>query len=77
VTVTRRHHPLHGQVLDVVKHGRAQVVVRLRDGTSMRLPCAWTNVDGTLADRAATIFTADTLRALLDLVDALRARDRR
>ena len=77
VTVTRRHHPLHGQTLDLVKRGRTQVVVRVADGTTMRLPCAWTDVGGDPAEHASEmVFTADALRALLDLVDALRARDR-
>jgi len=46
VTVTRRHHPLQGQTLDLVKRGRTQIVVRLDDGTSMRLPRAWSSLDG-------------------------------
>jgi hypothetical protein len=76
VTVTRRHHPLHGQALDVAKRGRTQIVVRLRDGTTMRSPCAWTDVGGPPNDSSEAIFTDDALRAVLDLVDALRARDR-
>ena len=77
MTVTRRHHPLQGQALDLVKRGRTQVVVRLGDGTSMRLPRAWTDACGDPpAPTTETIFTTDALRALLDLVDALGARDR-
>jgi hypothetical protein len=77
VTVTRRHHPLHGQMLDLVKPGRTQIVVRLGNGTSMRLPSAWTDVDGDPSQHTTDgNFTADALRALLDLVDALCARDR-
>ena len=77
VTVTRRHHPLQGQALDLVNRGRTQIVVRLGDGTSMRVPRAWTDVDGVPSQHiAGTIFTVDALRALLDLIDALRARDR-
>jgi hypothetical protein len=41
VTVTRRHHPLQGQSLEVVKRGRTQIVVRLGNGTSMRMPSTW------------------------------------
>jgi hypothetical protein len=76
--VTRRHHPLHGQALEVVKRGVTQIVVRLGDGTSMRMPRAWTDVDGDPSQHTTTngIFTAEALRALLDLVYALRARDR-
>ena len=78
MTVTRRHHPLHGQALALVARGRTQVVVRLNDGTSMRLPSAWTDANGDPPQYATDqIFTAEALRALLDLVDVLRARDRR
>jgi hypothetical protein len=68
---------LHGQALDVVRCGRPQIVVRLRDGTSMRLPCVWTDVAGPSCDTNETIFSVDSLLVLLELVDALRARDRR
>jgi hypothetical protein len=78
VTVTRRHHPLYGQALELLTRGRTQLVVRLCDGTSMRLPCTWTDVEEPPPPSTAdAIFTADALRALLDLVDVLRARDRR
>lgn len=77
VTVSRRHHPLHGHALEVVRRGPTQIVVRLGDGTSMRLPRAWTDADGPPPHTPDTIFTADALRALLDLVDALRAADER
>jgi hypothetical protein len=60
-----------------VSRGRTQIVVRLCDGTSMRLPRRWTDLDGDPPQHTADcIFTADALRALLDLVDALRGRDR-
>jgi hypothetical protein len=35
VKVTRRHHPLAGQVLEVVRGGRTQIVLRLSDGTGV------------------------------------------
>jgi hypothetical protein len=77
VTVTRPHHPLQGQTLELVNRGRTQIVVRLRDGTSMRVPRSWTDVDGAPSQPIAeTIFTPDALLSLLDLVDALRSRDR-
>jgi hypothetical protein len=77
VTVTRRHHPLQGQSLEVVKRGRTQIVVRLGNGTSMRMPSTWTDVDGAPSQHTSdSIFTAEALRELLGLVDALRTRDR-
>jgi hypothetical protein len=42
----------------MVKRGRTQNVVRLGDGTSMRLPCAWTDVMGLPRDTTEMIFTA-------------------
>jgi hypothetical protein len=61
-----------------VSRGRTQIVVRLCDGTSMRLPRGWTDLDGDPQQHTADrIFTADALRALVHLVDALRGRDRR
>ena len=72
--MTRRHHPLEEQVLDVVKGGPVYVVVRLRDGTTMRLPRAWTDVDGVAASVSASIYCVDSLREFLELVEALRRR---
>jgi hypothetical protein len=46
VRVTRRHHPLEGRLVEVVTGGPTQIVVRLEDGTVMRLPRAWTDADG-------------------------------
>jgi len=73
VRLTRRHHPLEGQVLDVVTSGRTQVVVRVSDGTVMRLPRAWTDADGPPpAPTGEHVFTVDALRALLARVAFLR-----
>jgi hypothetical protein len=72
--VTRRHHPLVGQVLEVVRGGRTQIVLRLSDDTTMRLPRSWTDIDGVAVFAAETIYTVDSLRELLELVEALRRR---
>jgi hypothetical protein len=55
--------------------GPAQVVVRLRDGTSMRLPRAWTDADGAPPTRSrAQVFSVDALRELFEQVDTLLRR---
>jgi hypothetical protein len=73
IRLTRRHHPLEGQVFDVVMSGRTQIVVRVPDGSVMRLPRAWTDADGAPLVRAAErVFTFEALRALLARVALLR-----
>jgi len=74
VTVTRRHHPLLGHRLEVVSGGASTIVVRIADGTSMRIPRAWTDADGA-APRAPgeTVFSIEALSDLLRLVDAIGA----
>jgi len=73
VRVTRRHHPLEGQVVKVLAGGPAQMVVRLRDGTSMRLPRAWTDADGASpSKRSEHVFSAEALRELIEHAEGLR-----
>lgn len=73
VTLTRRHHPLEGHVLEVMMRGRTQIVVRLRDGTVMRLPRAWTDADGIApAPVCERVFTVEALRELLARIARLR-----
>ena len=73
VRLTRRHHPLAGQVFDVVTSGRTQIVVRVDDGSVMRLPRTWTDADGTAPVLGGeSVFTVETLRALLARVAHLR-----
>ena len=75
VTVTRRHHPLQGQRLDVVSGGPRQVVVRLSNGTSMKLPRTWTDADAAPAERATeSIFSVESVRELIELVESFRQR---
>jgi hypothetical protein len=75
VTVTRHHHPLHGLRLEAVSGGAATIVVRIADGTTMRIPRAWTDADGAPShDPAETVFSVEALRDLLRLVDAIGAR---
>lgn len=52
--------------------GRTQVVVRLGDGTTMRLPRAWTDADGPAVTADERVFTVEALRALLARIALLR-----
>lgn len=75
VKVTRRHHPLQGQSLEVLHTGPRQLVVRAPDGLPMRLPRAWTDADGaTEAVAEGAVFSVDAIRALVERVEALQRR---
>ena len=77
ITVIRRHHPLQGRELEVLSAGKADLVVRLADGSSMKLPRRWTDADGMRQGEALggdSKFCLAGLRALLRLVEALQRR---
>jgi hypothetical protein len=75
-TIIRRHHPLINQQLALLSEGNKTVVVRLPDGSSMKILRRWTDVDGI----ACTDLNGDSeislhgLKELLSLFLALRAR---
>jgi len=55
--------------------GKQHLTVALSDGTSMRILRQWTNADGIDAsDAREGIYTTESLRRLLLLVDALQSR---
>jgi Family of unknown function (DUF5372) len=83
VTITWIGHPLRGQRLRVDraggfdrKHGR--IIVILPDGSSTRIPVAWTDLSGdddTSSDNKVPLkFTADGLRALMRLIELMSSR---
>jgi hypothetical protein len=73
VTVTRRHHPAEGKTFEVVRGGGRQLVIRLDDDSTMRIPRSWTDADGTgVVGATERVFTADAIRALGVLVALLR-----
>ena len=78
VKVTRRHHPLRGRTLEVlIQQGKTLLVVRLPDGSAMRMPRTWTDADGgggPEEQSVMAVYTPESLRELITLVDALRAR---
>ncbi len=76
VRVIRRHHPLEGQELEVVREGKPGFLVRNPDGLAMRIPRDWTDIDGATEPPASsgTQLTIASLRDLLRLVQALEDR---
>ena len=58
--------------------GQVHLVVRIGDGSNLRIPRAWTDADGAPApadpERNA-VFTLEAIRALIKVVDVLRSRD--
>jgi hypothetical protein len=78
VKVTRRHHPLYNQELEVLNADKQVLVVRLADGSPMKMPRSWTDADGAGLTQEPTflsVFTIESLRELLNLIEALRNRD--
>jgi hypothetical protein len=64
--------------VEVLVEGRGdELTVKLADQSTMRIPRAWTDADGTVrasAPQAPTVFTVHSVRELLDLVEALHRR---
>ena len=70
--LTKRHHPLQGQVFEVIRPRRKQIDLRLSDGSPMRAPREWTDVDGPrLPCSAERVFTLDSPLEVIDLIVAL------
>jgi hypothetical protein len=61
-----------------VRDGPRELVIRAVGDVVMRVPRAWTDADGvTPADAGPDgVFTVEAIRALVELVEALRGRDR-
>ena len=73
--ITRHAHPLRGREFDVVIDGNKCIAIRLEDGTSMRIPRAWTDADGLVAETGElTVFTTESLRQALELTAAFLQR---
>jgi hypothetical protein len=80
VTLTRRRHPFEGRSLQVLgsmrRHGAAELLVVLPDGSKRLIPAAWTDLEQPAGgdDAAATLGSvSDLLRASV-LVSGLAAR---
>jgi len=80
VTLTRRRHPFEGRSLQVLgsmrRHGVAELLVVLPDGSKRLIPAAWTDLEQPAGgdDAAATLGSvSDLLRASV-LVSGLSAR---
>jgi Family of unknown function (DUF5372) len=81
VTLTRRRHPFEGRSLQVLgsmrRHGAAELLVVLPDGSKRLIPAAWTDLEqpaGGGDDAAATLGSVPDLLQLSVLVSDLSAR---
>jgi hypothetical protein len=55
--------------------GPEKVIARIGDGTTMRIPRGWTDIDGVQSSLAVErVFSVDAMLALIELVDALGRR---
>ena len=77
-TIIRHHHPLIGQKLKLLSVGKTMALVRLPDGSSMKIPRRWTDVDGVACPELAGVaeLTLHGLHELISLFMALRERAR-
>jgi len=81
VTLTRRRHPFEGRSLQVLgsmrRHGAAELLVVLPDGSKRLIPAAWTDLEqaaGGDDDAAATLGSVSDLLHASVLVSGLSAR---
>lgn len=55
--------------------GKSYLAIRLRDGSSMKIPRDWTDVDGKANESelaVCSILTSEAIRELIELTDAIR-----
>jgi hypothetical protein len=80
VTLTRRRHPFEGRLLQVLgsmrRHGAAELLVVLPDGSKRLIPAAWTDLEQPAGgdDAAATLGSVSDLLHASVLVSGLCAR---
>ena len=77
VKITRPHHPLRNQQVEVLNAGKQSLVIRLADSSTMKIPRGWTDADGqssTIEVAPSEIFTIEAIRELIDLVAVLKNR---
>jgi hypothetical protein len=70
---------LFGRELEVIRANKVMLTIRLHDGSTMKVPRAWTNagrVMGVIEPRRCSILTIEGVRELIDLVSVLRRRVR-
>jgi len=78
VEVTRRHHPLFGRELEVIRANKVMLTIRLHDGSTMKVLRAWTNAGRAtrvVEPPRCSVLSNEGVRGLIDLVSAMRRRD--
>ena len=75
ISVTRAHHPLAGKIFEVIQPAGIAVTIILPDGSRIKIPRQWTDIDGVTPRLTLnSVFTADSVKELLDLVDLILKR---
>ncbi|MCC6194850.1 MAG: hypothetical protein IT518_10325 [Burkholderiales bacterium] len=76
LTIIRRHHPLETKELELLSGGKTWVVLRLADGSALKILRRWTDADGAVCTELAghSQLALGGLRELLALLERLRAR---
>jgi hypothetical protein len=67
VRVARRHHPLLNQEFEVLKANKQTLVIRLADGSALKIPRAWTDATGISSGHNTlpmSVFAVNALREL-------------
>jgi len=75
ISVTRAHHPLVEKVFEVTQPVGIAITILLSDGSRIKIPREWTDIDGVTPRLTLnSVFTADSVKELLNLVDLLLKR---
>jgi len=64
--------------LEVIRANKLVLTIRLHDGSTMKVPRAWTNAGGAtgiVEPSRDSVLTIEGVRELIDLVSALQRRD--
>ena len=75
ISVTRDHHPLTGKFFEVTQPVGRAITIILPDSCRVKIPREWTDIDGVKpCITLNSVFTADSIKELLDLVDLILKR---
>ncbi len=75
VSVIRANHPLLGKFFEVARPIGDYIIIILPNGCRMKIPRDWSDIDGPKpCTNFDSIFTGNSIKELLDLVDLLLKR---
>ena len=75
ISVTRAHHPLLGKIFELAQPLGNSITIILPNGCRMKIPRQWSDIDGAKPCLSLdSVFTGNSIKELLDLVDLLLNR---